>query len=154
MKHVSAGHGQRGVMLLESLIAILLFSLGILALIGLQARSISFAAQAKYRADAMLLADELVGMMWSDRTKVNDYAWASEDTAAPTALTTWADNVSSRLPGTSDKHPVIDVTSTAYAAPAAYTLYQVTIEVFWRTPEEAAANAAHHRIFTTAYIQN
>jgi len=141
-------------MLLEALIAILLFSLGILALIGLQARSINFAGQAKYRADAARLADELVGMMWSNRANVPSYGWNSGATDPPAALSAWYKKVSNTLPGVASQHPVIDVASTTYTAPSAYTVYEVTIEVFWRTPEEETANAAHHRIFTTAYIQN
>ena len=43
---------QQGVVLLESLIAILIFSMGILALVGLQAAMISNTSNAKYRADA------------------------------------------------------------------------------------------------------
>jgi type IV pilus assembly protein PilV len=141
-------------MLLESLIAILLFSLGILALIGLQARSINFAGQAKYRASAALLADELVGMMWSDRANVPNYQWPSGAPTTPAALSGWYTKVSNTLPGVTSQRPVIDVVSTTYTAPSVYTVYEVTIEVFWRTPEEETANAAYHRIFTTAYIQN
>lgn len=148
---VQAG-GQRGVMLLEALIAILLFSLGVLALIGLQARSITFAGQAKYRADAVLLADEVIGLMWSDRANVPSYAWSSG--APPSVLTGWAAKVTNRLPGVGVKTPVIGVSSTTYTVPAAYTLHTVTVEVFWRTPEEEAAGAPHHRILTTSYIQN
>ena len=61
--------GQSGVMLLEALIAILIFSLGILGIVGLQAVQMKLVADAKYRSDAALLAEELIGQMWaSDRT--------------------------------------------------------------------------------------
>jgi len=56
-------------MLLEALIAILIFSLGILAIVALQAVSIKLTEDAKYRSDAALLAEELLGQMWaSDHT--------------------------------------------------------------------------------------
>lgn len=57
---------QRGSMLLEGLIAILIFSVGILALVGMQAISIKNTAEAKYRADAAFLANQILGRMWAD----------------------------------------------------------------------------------------
>lgn len=60
---------QSGVMLIEALIAILIFSLGILGVVGLQATALSVSRDAHYRADAALLANELVGLMFtSNRT--------------------------------------------------------------------------------------
>jgi Tfp pilus assembly protein PilV len=56
--------GQSGVMLLEALIAILIFSLGILSLVALQATAIQLTGDAKYRTDATLLANRLIGQMW------------------------------------------------------------------------------------------
>ncbi|MEQ1533455.1 MAG: hypothetical protein HOO97_04820 [Sideroxydans sp.] len=65
MKNTLISH-QRGSMILEALISILIFSMGILAIVGLQANSIKMSSDAKYRTDASLLADRLVGMMWTD----------------------------------------------------------------------------------------
>ena len=60
---------QSGMILIEALLAILIFSLGILALVGLQATSVKQSADAKYRTEAALLANEIIGQMWvSDRT--------------------------------------------------------------------------------------
>lgn len=66
--------GQSGAMLLEALIAILIFSLGILAIIGLQAQSIRNSAEAKYRSDAAYLANQLIGRMWADRANLANYS--------------------------------------------------------------------------------
>jgi len=65
---------QSGAMLLEALIAILIFSLGILAVIGLQAQSIRNSAEAKYRSDASYLANQLIGRMWADRANLANYS--------------------------------------------------------------------------------
>src|SRR6478609_8169168 len=63
---------QGGVMLLEVLIAILIFSLGILGVVGLQAIAVQQSTDARYRADAAQLVDRLIGQMWtSDRTPAN-----------------------------------------------------------------------------------
>ena len=51
-------------MLLEALISILIFSIGILGIVGLQANSIKMSSDAKYRSDASLLANQYLGSMW------------------------------------------------------------------------------------------
>lgn len=56
--------GQRGVILLETLIAILIFSIGILALVGLQAVMISNTTDAKYRSEASLIAQKRIAVIW------------------------------------------------------------------------------------------
>ena len=65
---------QGGVMLLEALVAILIFSLGIIALMGLQAASISQVSQAKYRTDASYLANQIMGKIWVDQANIASYA--------------------------------------------------------------------------------
>jgi type IV pilus assembly protein PilV len=61
-------------MLLEALVAILIFSLGIIALMGLQAASIAQVSQAKYRTDASYLANQIMGKIWVDQTNIASYA--------------------------------------------------------------------------------
>lgn len=75
---------QQGVMLLEALISILIFSIGILAIIGLQAASIKMSSDAKYRSDASLLAGQYVNAMWSE-PGINPVAAASAAAAAKAA---------------------------------------------------------------------
>ena len=65
---------QAGVMLLEALVAILIFSLGIIALMGLQAASIAQVSQAKYRTDASYLANQIMGKIWTDQANIANYA--------------------------------------------------------------------------------
>lgn len=57
-----------GVALIEVLVSILLFSLGILGLIGLQTRAIRVSIDAEDRNRAALLADEIVTQMWMLQT--------------------------------------------------------------------------------------
>jgi type IV pilus assembly protein PilV len=75
---------QQGVMLLEALISILIFSIGILAIIGLQAASIKMSSDAKYRSDASLLAGQYVNALWSE-PGINPIAAASAAAAAAAA---------------------------------------------------------------------
>lgn len=57
---------QQGVVLLEALIAILIFSFGILALAGLQGAMVKNTSDAKYRSDAAFLAQQRLGLMWAN----------------------------------------------------------------------------------------
>jgi len=67
---------QNGIVLLEALIAILIFAFGVLALVGLQASSINNVLDAKYRADASFVANEIIGKMWLKRTTLNTFECA------------------------------------------------------------------------------
>ncbi len=64
----SAKPQQNGSVILEALIAILIFSIGILALVGMQAMAINNVSDAKYRSTAGFLADQIVGTIWATRT--------------------------------------------------------------------------------------
>lgn len=55
---------QGGVVILEALIAILIFSMGILALVGLQAAMIKNTTDSKYRAEATFVAQQILGRIW------------------------------------------------------------------------------------------
>lgn len=56
---------QQGVVLLEALIAVLLFSMGVLALVGLQAAMIKNTSDSKYRAEASFIAQQKIGQIWA-----------------------------------------------------------------------------------------
>lgn len=56
---------QQGVVLIESLVAVLIFSMGILALVGLQAAMIKNTTENKQRADASFIAQEQLARVWT-----------------------------------------------------------------------------------------
>jgi len=64
---------QQGSALLESMIAILIFSIGVIGIIALQASMVKATAQAKYRADANFIAQEMLGKMWADPVNMANY---------------------------------------------------------------------------------
>jgi type IV pilus assembly protein PilV len=121
---ILARKAQHGVALLEALVGILIFSIGILAMMGLQAQSIRNTVEAKYRNEAAYLANQIVGQMWVDRANMPDY-----DTTAGTPnvnMTAWRTRVASTLPGITvggANSPTITV-----AGP------QVTVTLFWKMP--------------------
>jgi type IV pilus assembly protein PilV len=144
---------QAGVMLLEALIAVLIFSLGILSLVALQATSIQLASDAKYRVDASLLADKLIGQMWASGGTAENLKASFERGGA--AYQTWLDSdvkATASLPGiVADEDPnkstlpivTVNPIDTAGASTAA-----VTITIFWRTPQ-MMPNDRHRHVVTS-----
>lgn len=118
----SARASQTGVALIEVLVSILLFSLGILGLIGLQTRAISLSVDAEDRNRAALIANDIATTMWIKRTVAID-----PEAGSPS----WNDRASNLqaggLPGGS-----ITITPTG----AANT---VDILITWRPPQRAAS---------------
>jgi type IV pilus assembly protein PilV len=143
--HQSHPNKQAGSMLLEGLISILLFSIGILAIVGLQAASIKMVGDAKYRSDASLLTDQLIGQMWaSDRTIATLQANFSSTPAGP-QYTNWvikSVNTSS-LPGVAgvaaNQPTVIFTTNTTTTVNSSI----VTMTIYWNSPNEPAQAHKH-----------
>ncbi len=73
---------QQGIVLLEALIAILIFSMGILALVGLQASMIKNTTGTKFRGDASYIAQQRIGLMWADPANAGTYVEANTDISA------------------------------------------------------------------------
>lgn len=63
---LSRKKSQAGVALLEALIAITIFSVGILGIAGLQAAMIKGTTESKNRADASMIAQKRIAQMWAD----------------------------------------------------------------------------------------
>ncbi|MBB5019802.1 type IV pilus assembly protein PilV [Chitinivorax tropicus] len=55
---------QHGAMLLEGLIAILIFSFGLLAIVGLQGQAVRDVSDARGRIDATYVMNRIVGELW------------------------------------------------------------------------------------------
>lgn len=81
-KTSSLRFAQQGVVLLEAMIAILIFSMGVLAVVGLQAAMIKNTSDAKSRADASYIAQQRIGLMWSDPANLALYLEANTDISA------------------------------------------------------------------------
>ena len=134
---------QAGSMLLEAFIAILIFSMGILAIVGMQASAIKSSADAGYRSEASLLANELIGTMWvSDRTTPDPTRPALtlqtnfQGTAGTGGVgyTSWYSSVQALpLPGAAANPPTVTVDPVS-------GLVQVTI--FWQAPDSVVHNYA------------
>lgn len=137
---------QEGVMLIEALIAILIFSIGILAVVGMQSVAIKNVTDAKVRSDAGFLVNEMLAQIWNDSGNINSYQYAGSGTN--TRLTAWLAKVNARLPDSANVPPTITVTGGT----ATGGLVQITVR--WRMPEEATQGLPAHQhsvLATVAY---
>lgn len=150
MKITSLAKGQGGSTLLEALVAILIFSMGVLALVSLQAVSIKNSIDAKYRADASYLANQIIAQMWVDRGNIDNYGhYQTGAVCAPFTgsasgnanVTAWVAQVASLLPGAASNKTQIQVSTVG-------TTKQVKVTVCWQGPQETSA----HNFVVTAQI--
>ena len=90
---------QHGVVLLEALIAILIFSLGVLGIVGLQATMIKNTSEAKYRSEASYLAQQRIGEMWATPTNLASFLETDVDISTTTSLPSARRTVSQTVTG-------------------------------------------------------
>jgi len=69
--NISSKAEQQGVVLVEAMVAILLFSVGVLAVAGLQGSMIKNTTDSKYRIEAGYIAQQKLGEFWSDTNLQN-----------------------------------------------------------------------------------
>jgi len=128
----------RGFSLIEVLVAMTIFSFGILGMLGMQARAIGNFSDSKYRTDAALLSDALINEVWVNRANIANYAYTSGGTA-PAPVQPWLSQVQATLPNG--------------AANVTVAGNQVTVTVTWQ-PLDAAAIGQTHTHTEIATIQN
>ena len=122
-------HHLRGMLLLESMIAILIFSVGILGILNMQANAIKEVSESKYRVDASYLAAQLIGQMWvSNRANLA----ANFNSPAGASFITWRAQVRTLLPGSDQvaTQPTVVVDANNVA----------TVTIFWQTTPAAAVH--------------
>jgi type IV pilus assembly protein PilV len=123
-----------GFMLIEVLVALLIFSLGILGVLAGQRQLIQQASAAQYRAIAAAQAADLVSKMWlSDRSAATiQAAFASSSQGA--GYTSWLKTLAaSGLPGIATNPPVVSFATVAGGGSAkASSLANITI--YWQAP--------------------
>jgi type IV pilus assembly protein PilV len=128
---------QRGSILIEGLVSILIFSVGVLALMGMQSVAIKNASQAQYRSEAALLAGQILNQMMVDQAGIANYV----DGGGAPARDAWDIQVADTLPNGAGSIAYVDTPATPRLA---------TITVTWRAPDEAADVV--HQYVTSANI--
>ena len=84
--------------LTEVLVSTVIFAVGILGLLSANATAFSTFSDAKYRVDAALLADRLIGEIWVDRANVALYAHAGGTWGGTDRISPWMTQVTNTLP--------------------------------------------------------
>lgn len=129
---------QHGLSLVEVLVSILLFSLGILALVGLQASLSKNVTEAKLRSEAAFLANQLIGQMWVDQVNLARYGMeegSCTDTGFASCMN-WRARVGQLLPAGAAS---VNVDGSA-----------VNIELNWQLPGEAPGKFEIGAVITNA----
>ena len=129
--------------MVESLIALLVFSIGVIGLISMQAAALGLSADAKSRSDASLLVDKIIGSMWADqRASLRSYIHQPEgsdcnfygDRSNNATVSSWIGTlakpgtVRSLLVGSLPRHEQIKVSADNV----------VTVTVCWRSAHDGA----------------
>ncbi|MET4676699.1 MULTISPECIES: hypothetical protein [unclassified Luteibacter] len=137
-----------GFVMIDALIAILIFSVGVMGLLAVQANATLLAAEAKYRTDAALQADRLVAQMWTSDTAtlVANFQGDPNTLTAP-AYAAWLNQLdcsqakasTNCLPGVAAYPPTVAITAAGL----------VTITVRWKSPNAANADPAHQYVTIT-----
>jgi len=122
---------QKGIALIEALVAVVLLGVGLLGIIGLQARSYSALADTSMRAEATMAADKLLGAMAADQANMGAYALAMDGTPS-SRLAPWCEDTRRQIPGAGIKVEVAQVAGT--------TRTRVTITIAWARKANTAAN--------------
>lgn len=127
-----------GFVLIEVLISVLIFAVGVLALVGLQVSMTRAQTESKVRADASYLANELVGLMWADASNLNNY----DDTtcASSNQCASWKNKVQHALPS---GNAAVTVTTAAGVDQG-----KVTILITW-----TATSGESHKYQTVTWVK-
>lgn len=139
---INSIHAQSGVMLIEAMVGALIFLVGIIALMGMQAAAMSTTSEAKYRSDAAYYASQIISRIWTDRTNVAGYHTCSGGVVNQ-EVTYWRAEVAASLPGASavSNLPSVCVVSSAGG-------FDITVTVFWSKPGDVNAGAPVQHKFT------
>lgn len=118
---------QQGIVLLDALIAIVIFAIGILGIVHLQSNAVSYASDAEYRTEAAMLADQVIARMWVADPQTLTTAFNGSDGAGGAGYTAWNALVA-RLPSgsgaiTVDANGVTEVT-VSWTPPGVDTVHQ------------------------------
>ena len=156
---------QRGMMMIEALMAILIFSLGILGMVGVNALAVASQSDAQYRTDANKFATQIINQIWVSVVRTTDAAGVTTVDPASlnafnyqsTSSATASCSFSASAGDPSTPSPIVSawlnsVTAAGAGLPGATAAMQqiavantatqvneVTVTVCWKAPGDAVA---------------
>ena len=69
---------QQGVVLIEAMIAIVIFAFGVLGIVGLQAAMVRNTTEAKFRSEASYIAQQYIGLIWTDSDNIGNSLFTAD----------------------------------------------------------------------------
>lgn len=122
----------RGVMLVEVLIAVVVFSVGVLSLVKLNSIAARQSTEAEYRSLASLAVNDLVSRMWISPHDFETLQANFSSTTGNNLYTQWRDStlIKAGLPNVTIKQPEVTVTRHPTVTGASVVL----IRVYWKLP--------------------
>lgn len=107
---------EKGIALLEALIALLIFSFGVLGIVGLQSSMVKGTTQAKMRSDASYIAQRRIAAMWADPANL-DAAHYNNTITVPELPSGTMTTVVSQVSGTTEADVTVSVSWTVPGEP-------------------------------------
>ena len=123
---------QTGSFMIEALVSVLIFMIGLIGLMGVSAQAVNQVSLSKYRNDASFLADELIGDIWISTGSNPAAAYL-----ASTNYTAWQARVASNLSG--------GVGTATFNSPATNML---TVKITWTDIKNPQAPAHFYQTTT------
>lgn len=126
---------QRGFTIIEVLVSLLIFSVGLLGVVSLFGTAVRTSTSAEFRTMAAMMASDLIGRMWmSDRTYTTLQATYSS-TNQGGGYIAWKSMVTgSGLPEAATLTPTVTFTTVGGGGATAVNSSQATITIFWKAP--------------------
>ncbi len=124
--------------LIESLISILVFSVGLLSLLALLTATLKESDNARYRSEASLLASDLVSRMWSGERSLT--ALRQRFDQRSDEYQQWLQRVKSALPGASTERNMPQLLINDQR--------QITLTLYWQAPSETE----RHQLVTVTQL--
>jgi type IV pilus assembly protein PilV len=137
---------QQGAYLLEALIGILIFSFGILGIVGLQAQAIRFTNDSEFRAEAVYLANGLISQMWTANQATLQANYRSPGGIEYLNFKTL--KVAPAFGAMMTKDPDVLVNDASLPSPPSTTSSVVQVTIYWTLP----GDTTEHRYTTTGVV--
>jgi type IV pilus assembly protein PilV len=117
-------NNKKGFFIIEALISILVFMIGILGILQLQVGQMQATADAQYRSQASYMAENLMSEIVIDKGNIDTFVDKTN-----TTYMDWESNLRNVLPGVNEYEPEV----TTSISSSGGTL--VTIVVKWKAPQ-------------------
>jgi type IV pilus assembly protein PilV len=123
---------QTGAYLLEALVGILIFSFGILGIVGLQAQAIRLTNDSEYRAEAVYMANSLISRMWTDNPNLLQANYRSPSGAEYLNFKT--NQVQPTFKAAMTQDPIVYVDDGPLPSSPSKNGHVVQVTIFWQLP--------------------